>query len=134
MPILESALEALKTLKKEDITELKNFKTPTDTVRLVIEAMCVMLQVKPDRVQDPNDPTKKMSDYWTSAKRNLLADPKFITNLINFDRDAIPASVISKLKAYITNPNMEPAKVQKAACPVVDTVFLSFLIMCILII
>ena len=34
MPILEAALEALKTLKKEDITELKNFKTPTDTVRL----------------------------------------------------------------------------------------------------
>ena len=115
MPILEAALEALKTLKKEDITELKNFKTPTDTVRLVIECMCIMLRVKPDRVQDTNDPQKKINDYWTAAKRNLLADPKFITNLINFDRDSIPSSIITKLKGYLSNPNMDPAKVSKAS-------------------
>ena len=50
MPLLESALTALNTLTKADITEVKSMKSPPAAVKLVMEAVCIMLNVKPKKV------------------------------------------------------------------------------------
>jgi dynein heavy chain len=42
MPMLEAALAALDTLTKADITEVKAMKNPPATVKLVMEACCIM--------------------------------------------------------------------------------------------
>ena len=47
MPLLESALKALDTLTKNDITEVKGMKSPPAGVKLVLEAVCIMRNVKP---------------------------------------------------------------------------------------
>lgn len=54
-------------------------------VRLVMEAVCVLRGVKPDRVPDPSGSGKKIEDFWGPSKR-LLGDLKFLENLINFDK------------------------------------------------
>ena len=46
LPMLDKALECLNDLKKSDIEEVKNFKKPTDGVKLTMEAACIMLGVK----------------------------------------------------------------------------------------
>jgi hypothetical protein len=33
-------------------------------VKLVMEAVCHLLSVKPKRINDPNDPSKKINDFW----------------------------------------------------------------------
>eukprot|EP00955_Chlamydomonas_euryale_P101952 365382-Chlamydomonas_euryale.AAC.3 len=55
---------ALNTLSKNDITEVKAMKSPPAAVKLVMEAVCHMLGVKPARVNDPNKPGAKMNDFW----------------------------------------------------------------------
>lgn len=50
MPLLESALAALNTLTKGDITEVKSMKNPPAPVKVVMEAVCQMLGVKPKKV------------------------------------------------------------------------------------
>jgi dynein heavy chain len=50
MPLLESALSALNTLSKGDITEVKSMKSPPAPVKVVMEAVCQMLGVKPKKV------------------------------------------------------------------------------------
>ena len=71
MPMLEKALQALNTLTKGDITEVKSMKNPPSVVKLVMESVCHMLGVKPKKVQDPANPSKKIDDYWEGSQKLL---------------------------------------------------------------
>jgi dynein heavy chain len=50
MPLLESALAALNTLTKNDITEVRSMKNPPLPVKKTMEAVCQLLAVKPKKV------------------------------------------------------------------------------------
>ena len=54
IPILEAALAALNTLTPADITVVKTMKSPPGGVKLVMEAICILKGVKPDRIPDPS--------------------------------------------------------------------------------
>lgn len=49
--MLEAAKASLKALNKGDITEVKAMKRPPVGVLLVIEAMCIVNDVKPHKVR-----------------------------------------------------------------------------------
>lgn len=49
--MLEAAAASLKALNKNDITEVKAMKRPPIGVLLVIEAMCIVNNVKPHKVR-----------------------------------------------------------------------------------
>lgn len=42
MPIYNAAIRAVQQLKKDDITELRGFKTVADAVKLVAKTLCIM--------------------------------------------------------------------------------------------
>lgn len=46
MPALREAEDALKSLTKADINEVKSFTTPPALVQFVLEAVCILLGVK----------------------------------------------------------------------------------------
>lgn len=50
-PALEAAVKALKALRKPDIVELKSMTSPPGPVRLVMEVVCLLLDVKPTKVR-----------------------------------------------------------------------------------
>jgi len=52
---------------------------------MVCRAVCIMLDVKPQRIPDPADPTKRIMDYWGPSQKTL-ADNQFINNLMNYDK------------------------------------------------
>lgn len=54
MPALEAALAALDTLKPSDITVVKSMQNPPDAVKLVMESICIMKGIKPERKPDPS--------------------------------------------------------------------------------
>lgn len=54
MPALEAALSALDTLKPADITVVKSMQNPPGLVKLVMESICVMKGIKPERKPDPS--------------------------------------------------------------------------------
>lgn len=49
VPVLEAALSALDTIKPADIKLVQSFKNPPGAIKLVMEAVCVLLDVKPAR-------------------------------------------------------------------------------------
>lgn len=53
MPALEAALSALDTLKPSDITVVKSMQNPPELVKLVMESICIMKAIKPERKPDP---------------------------------------------------------------------------------
>ena len=115
IPVLNSALAALDTLKPSDIGEVKAMKRPPDIVRLVMEAVCILKGEKPDRVPDPSGSGKKILDYWGPSLR-LLGDMKFLQSLKDYDKDNISPKVMKEIRERIvTDENFVPEKVAKAS-------------------
>ncbi|CAK9808069.1 Dynein axonemal heavy chain 7 [Anthophora plagiata] len=114
IPILEDAVAALNTLKPTDITLVKAMKNPPDTVKLVMAAICVMLDVTPDKAID-SVTGKKYIDYWSPSKR-ILSDMNFLQILKDYDKDNIPSNIIQVIKkTYIIDSNFKPHIVAKAS-------------------
>ncbi|GIQ87318.1 dynein heavy chain, partial [Kipferlia bialata] len=91
------AVKALNSLNKGDISEVKGFKSPSDLVVLVLEAVCILLKEKPD---------------WDNAKK-VMGDSGFLKRLYDLDKDNIKEGTLRKLRAYIANPQFQPDIVAK---------------------
>ncbi|GBG24991.1 Dynein heavy chain 6, axonemal [Hondaea fermentalgiana] len=103
MPAYESAVQALDLLDKKSIQEVKSFAQPPELVAFTMEAVCILLGVKPD---------------WASAKK-VLNDLNFLQRLIDFDKDNIDPKKIRKLAKYVNEPDFNAEKmksVSSAAC------------------
>ncbi|GAB0093009.1 Dynein heavy chain [Sergentomyia squamirostris] len=113
IPALEAALSALDTLKPADITVVKSMKNPPSGVKLVLEAVCVIKGIKPDR---KGDPTGKISeDFWAPSLR-MLGDMKFLESLKTFDKDNIPTAVMKRVRErYITDREFIPEKIKNVS-------------------
>ncbi|XP_026865841.2 dynein heavy chain 7, axonemal [Electrophorus electricus] len=115
LPILQSALAALDTLTPQDITVVKSMKSPPAGVKLVMEAICILKGMKPDRVPDPSGSGKKVEDFWGPAKK-LLGDMKFLQSLHEYNKDNIPPANMAIIRnKYITNPDFVPEKIRTAS-------------------
>ena len=97
MPLLIAANKALDSLNSSDITEIKSFKQPPPLVKMVMEAICILVGAKPD---------------WDSAKK-VLSDTGFLKSLIAYDKDNVPDSILKSLKKYTTSSDFVPEKVEK---------------------
>jgi dynein heavy chain len=67
-------------------------KNPPSGVKLVMASVCVMMNIQPDRINDPIT-GKKILDYWGPSKR-ILSDMKFLDYLRDYDKDNIPISIM----------------------------------------
>ena len=103
MPAYENAVKALELLDKKSIQEVKSFSTPPELVAFTLEAVCILLDVKPD---------------WPSAKK-LLNDMNFLQRLKDYNKDDIDSKKIRKLQNYVKHPDFTEEKmkqVSSAAC------------------
>ncbi|XP_056443291.1 dynein axonemal heavy chain 6 [Gadus chalcogrammus] len=99
LPALESANKALNALDKADISEIRVFTKPPDMVMTVMEAVCILLNAKPD---------------WAGAKQ-LLGDSTFLRRLMEYDKANIKPQILLKLQKYVNNPDFIPEKVEKVS-------------------
>ena len=72
--------------------QVRALQHPPIGVKLVIEAVCIMKEVKPKKVAGEKLGVK-VDDYWDPGKA-LLQDPtKFLESLFKFDKESIPDQV-----------------------------------------
>ncbi|XP_060516742.1 dynein axonemal heavy chain 7 [Cylas formicarius] len=114
MPILNAALAALNTITPADIAIVKTMKNPPRGVKLVMEAVCILKDVKPDKIPAPTG-IGTIEDYWGPSKK-VLTDIKFLDSLINYDKDNIPPRIMAKLKEHILDDeSFDPEKIKTAS-------------------
>ena len=91
LPALDEAVQSLKSLTKSDVVEVKSLSNPPAGVKMVMDACCIMFDLKGKKIADPNGApgAPKITDYWDDAKK-ILNDPgKFLNSLMTFDKDNI---------------------------------------------
>eukprot|EP00736_Rhodelphis_marinus_P004047 Rmarinus@m.11564 len=99
MPAFYAAIDALKSLNKNDITEIKSFAKPPPLVQTVMEGVCLLKGVK---------------QTWDEAKK-LLNQADFIQQLEKYDKDNIPDRMLKQLQKYVNNPQFQPEVVEKVS-------------------
>jgi dynein heavy chain len=100
-PELEAAEAALKSLDKSAIVELKSFPAPPSAVKMVLEAVMILLQ-------------EKKSDDWSAIKIVLGDVGAFMNRLLTYDVSKTPESVLAKVrKSHLNLPEFNPADVGK---------------------
>jgi hypothetical protein len=95
-PALVAAKEALHTLNKPNLTELKSFATPTEEVQNVMKV--VMLLLSP-----PGKIARDLS--WRAAKVTIGGVDKFLEQLQQFDKDNIPDAVLERVRPIVMHRN-----------------------------
>uniref|UniRef100_A0A6I8NZX5 Dynein axonemal heavy chain 3 n=1 Tax=Ornithorhynchus anatinus TaxID=9258 RepID=A0A6I8NZX5_ORNAN len=115
MPALEAALAALDTLNPSDITLVKSMQNPPGPVKLIMESICVMKGMKPERKPDPSGSGKMIEDYWGTS-RKILGDLKFLDSLKTYDKDNIPVAVMKRIRErFIDHPDFQPAVIKNVS-------------------
>ena len=114
LPALAAAVDCLNKLKKNDITEVSSMGNPPKMVKVTLQATCIMFQVKPKLIADPDNLGKKIKDYWGSAKLELL-NPQLLDRLKEFDKDSIPEAVIKEIEPMIQDPEFTFENVDKSS-------------------
>ena len=119
-------MASLKSLNKNDVVEVRAMTRPPAGVKMVIEAVCIMKDVKPKKVAG-DKPGERINDYWEPGKALLMDPGKFLEGLFKFDKDNIPDDVIKKIQPLIDNPDFTPAAIAKVCQTSQTGSLLSFL-------
>ncbi|XP_044574110.1 dynein beta chain, ciliary [Drosophila ananassae] len=101
-PALIAAQEALNTLNKNNLTELKSFGSPPDAVVSVCGAVLVLFASKGKIPKDRS---------WKACRVLMGNVDKFLDNLINYDKKHIHPDIIKALQPYILDPEFSPEKI-----------------------
>ncbi|CAH0405196.1 unnamed protein product [Chilo suppressalis] len=98
-PALIAAQEALNTLNKANLTELKSFGSPPGAVTNVTAAVMVLMAPGGKIPKDRS---------WKSAKIVMAKVDVFLESLINYDKENIHPDVIKAIQPYLKDAEFEP--------------------------
>ncbi len=73
---------------------------PPQTVKLVLEALCLLIDPYPKEKVKNQKNFKMEVDWWAASVRNLN-NPKLLELLINFNKDTFNQKLIENLSAFI---------------------------------
>ncbi|NWW98330.1 DYH17 protein, partial [Caloenas nicobarica] len=98
-PALVAAQEALDTLNKNNLTELKSFGSPPQAVVNVTAAVMVLTA--------PNGKIPK-DKSWKAAKVMMGKVDAFLDALKKFDKEHIPEACLKAFQPYQSDPSFDP--------------------------
>ena len=99
LPILRDALGALDTIKEADVAYVRKLGNPPAAIKLVMEAVCVILGAKPAKAKDESG--RPVDDWWKPSVA-LLNDKEFLNKLKAYDKDNIPPKArLPRLSSFL---------------------------------
>lgn len=111
-PQMKESEEALSTLTPADLASVRTMKNPPMPVKIVMEAICILRDIKPEKAN------ATIEDYWTLSKK-MLNDPKYVEYLLTFEKDSIADHISEKLQEKVLSNDafdVEKIKLISVAC------------------
>ncbi|XP_014790579.2 cytoplasmic dynein 1 heavy chain 1 [Octopus bimaculoides] len=99
-PAVIEAQNAVKSIRRQHLVEVRSLAHPPPAVRLAIESICVLLGE---------------TDLEWKSLRGIIMKDNFIPTIVNFKTDDIPDDIRTKMKnKYLNNPEYNYEKVTRA--------------------
>jgi hypothetical protein len=109
IPAVASANRALDTLVAEDIVFLRTMKNPPIGLKMVLEAVAVLLGYMPERRNKAQGYI--VNDYWTAALRMLYSsEVKLLESLKVYDKDHVMPDLMKLVREnYLCYQDFDPS-------------------------
>ncbi|XP_046391607.1 dynein beta chain, ciliary-like [Ischnura elegans] len=98
-PALIAAQEALNTLNKANLTELKSFGSPPAAVTNVTAAVLVLFSPKGNVPKDRS---------WKQAKLMMGKVDAFLESLIHYNKEDIHPNIVKEIQPYLKDKEFDP--------------------------
>jgi dynein heavy chain len=101
MPSLKEALALVSKLTKKDLAELRSLKHPPKVVKLVLQALCMIIGVPPAEKLSKKTGKPKLS-YWKAAQGpRVLGDPELPDKLLKFRREEVSQETMLEIEEVL---------------------------------
>ena len=125
---LEECLKEVDKLKKNHLDEIKSLAKPPIPINVVLTGLVILNKdyiksLGGDVIKindpDPKNIGKKVEDFFSTAKKFLLNDPKtLIDRLKNYDKEHINPDFIKELeKKVLPDPDFNKVRIQNVSQP-----------------
>ncbi|XP_050294546.1 dynein beta chain, ciliary-like [Anthonomus grandis grandis] len=101
-PALVAAQQALNTLNKNNLTELKSFGSPPEAVVSVCAAVLVLFSKKGKIPKDRS---------WKECKTMMNKVDQFLNDLIYYDKENMQPEIVKATQEYLKDPDFQPEKI-----------------------
>ncbi|XP_066987022.1 dynein heavy chain, cytoplasmic isoform X2 [Macrobrachium rosenbergii] len=100
-PAVQEAQNAVKSIKKQHLVEVRSMANPPPMVKLALESICLLLG--------------EATSDWKAIKGIIMKD-NFINTVVNFNTDDLQDDIREKMKSkYLSNPDYNFEKVNRAS-------------------
>ncbi|XP_061172861.1 cytoplasmic dynein 1 heavy chain 1-like isoform X1 [Saccostrea echinata] len=100
-PAVIEAQQAVKSIKKQHLVEVKSLPNPPPVVKIAIESICTLLGE---------------TDLDWKSLRGIIMRENFISTIVHFTTDNISDEIRAKMKSkYLSNPDYNYEKVNRAS-------------------
>ncbi|CAD5206375.1 unnamed protein product [Bursaphelenchus okinawaensis] len=100
-PAVEEAKQAVKGIKKQQLSELRSMQSPPAVVKLALESICILLG------EDPNID-------WKGIRTAMVKDD-FIPRILQFDSENVRPEILAAAQKYAKHPDFHFEKVNRAS-------------------
>lgn len=100
-PAVAEAQTAVQGIKKSQLVEVKSMSSPPVTVKLTLEAICILLG-------------ENVGTDWKAIRQVMMKDD-FMTRILQFDTELLTPEILKQMEKYIQNPDWEFDKVNRAS-------------------
>lgn len=116
MPPLRKALGELALVNKRDIAELKALRSPPAGIKLVMEAICILLGALPLAIRQGRrlNAEDRAARFWEESMK-VVSDFHFLESLFNYDKDAMTEDIIVQIKGYVDMEQFSPRAIERVS-------------------
>ncbi|CDW77756.1 dynein heavy chain axonemal [Stylonychia lemnae] len=102
-PALNEAVNSIQSLSKHDLSELRAMKKPPKVIKLVLKAVCILLQVQPIR-KKAKDGIHFKESFWAAAQsKEVLGNVRLPDMLIEYDRNKISQNMMVSIEEVLVD-------------------------------
>jgi len=118
IPMLNEAIDSMANISKYDIEVIKSLDKPPKIIKLVMKAICMILEEGPTTRKNSKGIYKP--SYWmTTIGKKVLGHPQICDILNSFDRNKITLEKMAEIEDILAEPNYTFENAQKASGAIV---------------
>jgi len=88
-------------ISKYDVAEIRTLPHPPKAIKLVLTAVCILLNVEP--IPKKNKKGEYKPSYWRAAiSEKVLGDPNLPAILVSFDRNKLTPEIMGKVEDILS--------------------------------